>query len=196
MPLPPHFDIDPAAFWRDPYPDLARMRAHAPVAIVPQLNATLLCKRDDIFTCEKNVEVFSSYQPGGLMTTLMGENLMRKDGSAHQVERKQLFPSLSPVTVRDHWRGRFEHHARAVLAELPAAGSMDLVRDYAMPVSANALREITGLISMSPDQMDACSQGMIDGCANYAGDAAIEARCHAATTAIDVAIDWYQRYRF
>jgi cytochrome P450 len=189
MPLPPHFDIDPAAFWRDPYPDLARMRAHAPVAIVPQLNATLLCKRDDIFTCEKNVEVFSSYQPGGLMTTLMGENLMRKDGSAHQVERKQLFPSLSPVTVRDHWRGRFEHHARAVLAELPAAGSMDLVRDYAMPVSANALREITGLISMSPDQMDACSQGMIDGCANYAGDAAIEARCHAATTAIDVAID-------
>ena len=37
--------------------------------------------------------------------------------------------------------------------------------------------------------MDAWSQGMIDGIANYAGDPAVEARCHAATAGIDAAID-------
>jgi cytochrome P450 len=37
--------------------------------------------------------------------------------------------------------------------------------------------------------MNAWSQGMIDGIANYAGDAAVEARCHAATAGIDAAID-------
>ncbi len=37
--------------------------------------------------------------------------------------------------------------------------------------------------------MNAWSQGMIDGIANYTGDAAVEARCHAATAGIDAAID-------
>ncbi len=36
---PPVYEIDPKAFWQDPYPDLARMRAMAPVVYVPQLDA-------------------------------------------------------------------------------------------------------------------------------------------------------------
>jgi hypothetical protein len=36
--------------------------------------------------------------------------------------------------------------------------------------------------------VDAWSQAMIDGIANYAGDPAIEARCHAATAGIDACI--------
>ncbi len=185
----PTFDIDPQDFWRDPYPALAEMRARAPVCHVPQLGATLFTRRDDIFTCEKNVAVFSSWQPQGLMTVLMGENMMRKDGAAHLAERKQMFPAVSPVTVRDHWRGIFERHTRSVLDALDDRSQADLVRDYAMPVSANALREITGLTVLSPAEMDAVSQGMIDGCANYAGDAEVTARCNRATALIDAAID-------
>src|SRR5205085_5508784 len=37
-------------------------------------------------------------------------------------------------------------------------------------------------------EIDAWSQAMIEGIANYAGDEAIEARCHAATAGIDAAI--------
>jgi cytochrome P450 len=37
--------------------------------------------------------------------------------------------------------------------------------------------------------MNAWSQGMIDGIANYAGDGAVQARCNAATAGIDAAID-------
>ncbi|MGR8921696.1 MAG: cytochrome P450 [Gammaproteobacteria bacterium] len=189
MPAAPTYDIDPRQFWADPYPDLARMRATTPIVRVPQLDATLLTRRDDIFECEKNVAVFSSWQPAGLMTTLMGENLMRKDGEAHLGERRQAFPSLSPRTVAGHWRERFVAYTEAILDGLAAREEIDLVRDYAMPVSANALREITGLTSMTPAEMDASSQGMIDGCANYAGDPDVEARCHEATGRIDAAID-------
>ncbi len=105
MSTAPHFEIDPAAFWSDPYPDLARMRQEAPIAYVPQLGATVFTKRDDIFTCEKNIEVFSSDQPGGLMSVLMGQNMMRKDGDAHMQERKQYYPAVSVRTVRDVWKG-------------------------------------------------------------------------------------------
>ena len=189
MATAPVFEIDPDAFWRDPYPTLKKLRATTPIAFVPQLQATLLTRRDDIFECEKNVEVFSSFQPQGLMTTLMGENMMRKDGDAHTSERKQAFPSLSPRTVKAHWRERFIAYTEDILEQLAEQAEVDLVRDFAMPVSANALREITGLRSLSAAEMDAVSQGMIDGCANYAGDPAVEARCHAATAKIDAAID-------
>ena len=57
-----------------------------------------------------------------------------------------------------------------------------------MPVSADALRELTGLTNMRGQDMDAWSQGMIDGIANYGGDADVEARCHIATAGIDACI--------
>ena len=90
MSTAPVFEIDPAAFKADPYPDLAKMRADGGIHFVPQLNATLFTRRADIFVCEKNIEVFSSRQPGGLMDVLMGQNMMRKDGDAHMAERVAL----------------------------------------------------------------------------------------------------------
>ncbi|SDE06967.1 hypothetical protein SAMN04488239_113128 [Ruegeria marina] len=185
----PEFNIDPAGFWADPYPDLKRMRAEAPIAYVPQLGATLITRRDDIFEQEKRIEVFSSDQPQGLMTVLMGQNMMRKDGEAHMAERKAIFPTVSPRTVKQVWTAQFRAATERVLDGLAPRGRCDLVRDYAMPVSAEALKAITGLTNMAAAEMDRVSQGMIDGCANYAGDPGVEARCHDCTASIDAHID-------
>src|ERR1700710_681429 len=106
----PHFDIDVPACWADPSRDLARMRKEAPIAFVPQLGSTIFTRRDDIFTQEKRVDVFSSHQPAGLMNTLMGHNMMRKDGGAHMSERAAMFPAVSPRTVRDTWVKQFQGH--------------------------------------------------------------------------------------
>lgn len=189
MSTAPRFDIDPAAFWRDPYPVLARLRREAPIAFVPQLGSTLFTRRDDIFVSEKIVDVFSSHQPNGLMNKLMGHNMMRKDGDAHMSERRAIFPSVSPKTVKAHWSAQFQAHADRLLDELVPAGRADLVKALALPLSAECLKAITGLTSMRYQDMDAWSQAMIDGIANYSGDPALEARCHTATAGIDAAID-------
>ena len=190
MPDAPEYTLDPQVFWADPYPDLAAMRAIGPVVRVPALgNPVLLTRLADITYWEKQVAVFSSRQPGGLMTRLMGENMMRRDGEAHQAERRALFPALSPKTVRDHWAPLFAEMAAAILVDLAPKGRADLVRDYAMPVSAEALKLLTGLTNMETARMDEVSQGMIDGCANYTGDKDIEAHCHACTADIDAHID-------
>ncbi|MEE9375784.1 MAG: cytochrome P450 [Rhizobiaceae bacterium] len=186
---PPIFEIEPISFAKDPYPTLKEMRATAPICFVPQLNAILFTKRDDIFTCEKMIDVFSSEQPGGLMTVLMGENMMRKDGEPHSTERKEIFPAISPRTVRDVWKQQFEHDTKNILDQLSAKTNCELVTDFAMPVSGHALCHVTGLTNFTPEQMDSASQGMIDGIGNYAGDAAIETKCHEATKLIDNAID-------
>ena len=45
----PIYHIDREAFWHDPYPDLKTLRHTAPVALVPELGAVLITRRDDIF---------------------------------------------------------------------------------------------------------------------------------------------------
>ncbi|MVO15235.1 cytochrome P450 [Parasedimentitalea huanghaiensis] len=189
MPEAPVYDIDPAAFWQNPYPDLAKMRDLAPLVYVPQMDATLITRRDDIFAQEKKIEVFSSEQPGGLMTQLMGQNMMRRDGADHMDERRAIFPTVSPKTVQRHWLAQFRTAAQEILEQLAMTESCDLVQDYALPLSAEALKLVTGLTNMSAIEMDRVSQGMIDGCANYTGDAAVEARCHDCTASIDRHID-------
>jgi hypothetical protein len=185
----PRYEIDVAAFWADPYPDLAKMRKHAPIAFVPQLGSTIFTRRDDIFTQEKRIDVFSSHQPAGLMNRLMGHNMMRKDGEAHMSERAAMFPSVSPRAVRDIWSRKFQGHADRILDQLAPADRADLCKDFALPLSAECLKDITGLTNMRFQDMDAWSQAMIDGIANYTGDKQVEARCHAATAGIDAAID-------
>ena len=185
----PHFPIDVQDFWRDPYPALAEMRREAPIAFVPQLGSTLLTRRDDIFVSEKRIDVFSSDQPAGLMVKLMGHNMMRKDGDAHMAERSIFFPAVSPKAVRAHWRETFQSHADRILDGLSGAGRADLLAEFALPLSGECLKSITGLTNIRFSEMDAWSQGMIDGIANYTGDPAIEVRCHAATAGIDAAID-------
>ena len=180
--------IDPQRFWHDPYPDLAVMQALASVVYVPQLDAALITRRADVFVQEKRVDIFSSRQPEGLMTRLMGENMMRKDGPAHQAERKQIFPSLSPRTVMQVWRLEFERATQTVIDGLQDKQEFDLVRNFAMPVSGAALVAITGLRQMTPAQMDQVSQAMIDGCTNYCGDPSVERACHVATAQIDAHI--------
>lgn len=185
----PHFDIDMDALWHDPYPQLAQLRAVAPVAFVPQLDGIVFTRRDDIDIWEKRVDVFSSEQPGGLMTRLMGQNMMRHDGAAHQSQRRAMQPAVSPRAVQRHWRTAFCAAADRILDHLAPRGQADLCTDYAMRLSGEALRLITGLDNITAEQMDAHSQAMIDGISNYASDADTEARCLAAVATLDQAIE-------
>src|SRR5258707_3103347 len=119
----------------------------------------------------------------------MGHNMMRKDGEAHMKERAAMFHSVSPRAVRESWIGRFQAHADRILDGLAPAGRADLCKAFALPLSAECLKDITGLTNMRYQDMDAWSQAMIDGIANYTGNKELEARCHAATSGIDAAID-------
>jgi len=108
----------------------------------------------------------------------------------HQLAHySQMNLSVSPRVVAQTWRALFEADTRKVLDGLSVRTHCDLVSDFAMPVSANALRRITGLMNMNREQIDAASQGMIDGISNYSGNEAVEAVCKKMTALIDRCID-------
>ena len=181
----PKFNIDLMSFVKDPYPSLKEMQLLTPISYVPELSATLLTLRNDIFVNEKKTDIFSSLQPDGLMTQLMGENMMRKDGEAHLNERKAIFPTVSPKTVRDVWKILFEKNTKEILSNIRAKKKANLMTEIAMPASAHMLRVMTGLTNMSEEEMDRTSQGMIDGCSNYSGDPKVTENCNNCTDSID-----------
>ena len=183
--LPVEFNIVYEDFCQNPYPMLSELRKKAPISFVPQLNAILLSKHEDIFVCEKNTAVFSSIQPDGLMTRLMGQNMMRKDGEEHKRERHVIFPTVSPKTTQNVWKQKFMDHTKKILNNLSKKQEIDLVNEFAKPVSAEALKSITGLTNMTWQEMDRVSQGMIDGCANYNQNKMVEENCHRCTASID-----------
>ena len=184
--MPPvEFNIDYDEFSKDPYPVLSQLRDTAPISFVPQLNAILMSKHEDIFICEKNISIFSSIQPDGLMTRLMGQNMMRKDGEEHKKERHIIFPTVSPKTTQNVWKQKFIDHTKEILDSLSDQREIDLVNEFAKPVSAEALKIITGLTNMTWQEMDRVSQGMIDGCANYSQNKKVEENCHNCTASID-----------
>ena len=185
----PTQNIDVLKFKRNPYPDLKEMRANNPICFVPQLNATMICDRESIYECEKNINVFSSVQPQGLMTILMGQNMMRKDGKDHSDERKAIFKTISPKTSRNHWREKFETIADNIINKIKELKSGDLLTLYAKELSAECLKLVTGLTNMTAAEMDRVSQGMIDGCSNYTGDKNIEEYCNNCTESIDAHIN-------
>ena len=182
-------DIDLATFSFDPYPVLDFLRNNFPITYVPQLKATLFSKHRDIFICEKNTEIFSSVQPNGLMTKLMGQNMMRKDGATHVAERKAIFPTVSPKTVKNFWRNQFVDKTNEILSHLGNKKELEIVSEFSTQVSAEALKLITGLSKMSWKEMDRVSQGMIDGCSNYIGDPLVTKKCEDCTRSIDLHID-------
>jgi ornithine cyclodeaminase len=73
-------------------------------------------------------------------------------------------------------------HVNAIGGDCP--GKTELHRDILLRSDT-----LTGLRTMSWQEMDRVSQGMIDGCANYAGNPEVEARCHDCTVSIDRHID-------
>ena len=183
--LPISFNINYSDFTNNPYPVFAKLRNSAPISFVPELDAILLTKHSDIFICEKNISVFSSVQPDGLMTKLMGQNMMRKDGEDHKAERRTIFPTVSPKTAQKVWKQKFIDHTKSILESLSDQDLIDVVNEFAKPVSAQALKSVTGLTNMTWQEMDRVSQGMIDGCANYIRDSSVEKNCYDCTRSID-----------
>ncbi|MBT8240593.1 MAG: cytochrome P450, partial [Acidimicrobiia bacterium] len=96
---------------------------------------------------------------------------------------------VSPRAVKDHWAAEFERIVDETLGELSVGAEVDFVSTVATAISGEAMKVMTGLTQIGFQDVDAWSQAMIDGIANYTGDPEVETQCHNATAAIDAAID-------
>ena len=91
---------------------------------------------------------------------LADNHMLNKDGADHRRLRTLVQPAFAPRVIA-HWRDRIQAIADALLARLPAAGSMDLVADYAFPLPIMVIAELLGVPSADRDQFRAWSDTFV-----------------------------------
>ena len=134
------------------------MRASCPVDCVPEIDELLITNREDIFTLKKKIDILCSHHSDGIMTNLLGQNMMRHDGAAHRTERKAISPTLFTKTVQTDWAMQFKAVTQKILTGLAPESTADLVKDFAIAISGEALNAITDLTQMIWQDMDRVSQ--------------------------------------
>jgi cytochrome P450 len=182
-------DVSLDQMFADPYPIYRRLRQEAPVAYIAAAGINLVTRFDDIIAIERDEETFPALDPRSLQIRAMGHTLMRRDGEAHQRERRVLEPSFRPGTVKNHWGPLFQQIADDLIADLAPRGKADLFTEFASPMAARSLMAILGLPQVDWRDMVWWSQSLIDATGNYGDRPEVWARNDVAVEGINAAID-------
>ncbi|MEV2266884.1 cytochrome P450 [Nonomuraea africana] len=149
--------MNPQAFYRDPYPVYAEARRTRGLTFLPELDAWLVSRHEDVREVLRKPEQFSSaralrpdYLPGraALSELVKGfggvQAVLTADGDAHRRLRRPLTRGLSParvvaalpfVTAR----------AEALIGSFLGDGQVEWMAAYAKPLPADVIGHLIGL---------------------------------------------------
>jgi cytochrome P450 len=158
-----------AAFWADPYPALAVLRAEAPVREVttPDGPVWLVTRYDDVRAALADPRFSKDWR-----YTLPPENraaappawppmMILADPPDHTRLRRLVSRSFTLRRVAA-LRPRVEEIAAALLDRLPEGGECDLMAEFAVPLPVLVICELLGVPTRDRDRFRAWSAAMID----------------------------------
>ena len=141
----------------DTYELFAQLRQHAPVLHVPELDAWVISRYDDILPVIRDVERFGC-MPSDLVGEVPAElngalphgyapwqpALVNTDPPVHTRIRKLAAKALTPAAVRKR-EGVIREAANTLIDAVESAGRADLVGSFATPMPVHVLIRILGL---------------------------------------------------
>ena len=182
-------DVSFEELLNNPYPIFKRVRDLAPVVKVEAANIMMVTRFDDVMDVERDPETFSSVNPHSLLNTVIGPNLMRKDGADHAKERAAIDPSLRPGVVKRCWAEPILAICDDVISHMEHKGEAELFQEFAAPIAARSLANILGFDGVDWSTMALWSQSLIDGSGNYSRNADIARKAQEASRGVEEAID-------
>ena len=172
---------------RDPYPVYARLRADAPVCLVPAVGLWFVTRWADVEAAATQPEVFCSrVDPSPLERTMGGESILLLDGEPQKRLRAMLDPSLRPRVVEATTPELIEPLARELLDALEGRGEAELMSEYFEPISVLGLGRVLGLGHLDGDTLRGWFHGLAEGATNFEDDPAKWKVADATATEIDV----------
>ena len=172
---------------RDPYPVYARLRADAPVCLVPAVGLWFVTRWADVEAAATQPEVFCSrVDPSPLERTMGGESILLLDGEPQKRLRAMLDPSLRPRVVEATTPELIEPLARELLDALEGRGEAELMSEYFEPISVLGLGRVLGLGDLDGDTLRRWFHGLAEGATNFEDDPAKWKVADATATEIDV----------
>jgi cytochrome P450 len=141
----PGGEVTLAGLERDPYPVLARLRADEPVAWVPALGVWLVTRHDLALRVLRDAKTFTVDDPRFSTARVVGPSMLSLDGAAHSRHRKAFSAAFRPTDVADRFAGFVEAEADRLATALLPAGTAELRRGLAGPLSVAVVAEALGL---------------------------------------------------
>jgi cytochrome P450 len=132
----------------DPFPDLARLRAEAPVAHHAATGAWVLTRHADVTAASRDPQTYCSGK-GILLMEIGAEydtppTMMHTDPPAHTRYRKLVQPAFAPSVMRTLDQV-IRDRARRAVAALPAGEPVDVVADLAVPFPLRVISDLLGI---------------------------------------------------
>jgi cytochrome P450 len=166
----------------DPHPVLARLRAREPVAWIPALNAWLVTSRDLALHVMRDTETFTVDDDRFSTGQVVGPSMLTRDGDEHARHRAPFTDSLRLAAVRDRFTPVVEEETEALIESFADAGSVELRRGLAGPLSARVVARLLGLDAADTSTMLGWYEAIVDsvhaitsgGAPTAAGEAAFE----------------------
>lgn len=182
--------VDPASITLadlelDPYPAYASMRAHDPVAFVPDLDMWLVARWDDVVAVHDRLDEFTAATEPSWLNTVLGTNMLGSHGEQHRRLKDALQPTFTP-TATGSWVAEVLPSICDELIDAFDPAGTDLMTAYAEPIAVRALQDALGWTNATWQQIGEWTRGVCTGLANFTNDpdaAAIAARANEASGA-------------
>ena len=174
---------------RDPYPVYARLRAEEPVSWVESVGLWLVTRWDDVEHVDVNPDVFTGETEPSTLNRTFGRNLLGSEGPYHRRIRSIIEPAFRPGAVRPYAGEVIEPLAEELIEGFAGRGTVDLMKEFAEPLSVRVLREVLGLTDIPVEQLMTWFEHLGIGASNFEADPAKQAIADAASGEVNAAVD-------
>jgi cytochrome P450 len=155
----------------DPYPAYKRLRDEEPVSWVPAVQLWLVTRWDDVDHVARSPEVFTAATEPSLLNDVLGRCMLGTEGPEHERLRDVAEPPFRPRALEEHTKRGIPAMAEELLDALEGRGRVELVSEFARPMSILALRSVLGLDEIPVATISDWFAGFMVGASNFEGDA-------------------------
>ncbi|GAA5128278.1 cytochrome P450 [Pseudonocardia adelaidensis] len=142
--------VDLAEFAANPHPALARLRATAPVAWVPELGRWLVTSRAAALRVLRDPGAFTVDDPRFSTARVVGPSMLSLDGPAHSAARRPFVGPFRPAEVARRFTPRITELATGLVSGIRPAGRAELRAGFAGPLAVRVVAETLGIRDIDP----------------------------------------------
>lgn len=163
----------------NPYPALAQLREHEPVAWLPELGAWWVTRRDLAVEAMRDAACFTVDDPRFTTAAVLGPSMLSLDGSEHERHRSPFAPGFRPGVLRENFDEFLAHEVASLLSKADPAGT-ELRTALAGPLAVNTISRFLGLEGVTSDEVLAWYRSIAKAITDLTVNGSIDPVDHAA----------------
>jgi cytochrome P450 len=173
----------------DPYPIYKHLRAEEPVCFVESVGLWLVTRWDDVQYVDKNPALFTGETEPSTLRRTFGPNLLASEGAYHDRIRKLVYPWFRVGAIGDYPDNVIAPLAEELVDGFGERGEVELVSEFAEPLSARVLKRALGLEDVGEETLRRWFVELATGAANFEGDPEKQAIADRASHEVNETLD-------